>query len=253
MVSTLVKLSILVLCLAFVLSAPVEEKKQRSPRYLKKVGHFFKNLRNCLACKPGKASDTIELVAENVLLASTAFNERADELNEEGKDLETFVFTLDAIEEAERENSDKQTKGIWKKLVSAVHIFARLTVRIADALSAKNSDMKMALIDNTMEVEEVVRKSMADIGEIVEDIDKKLSEAEIALNKLGIKIMANKKERISRELDERTELILEAIKALHDVGEYSTALDQKVDQSGKNIEDLLNKAYSRIGSTVTTG
>ncbi|GFO16235.1 hypothetical protein PoB_004274000 [Plakobranchus ocellatus] len=238
MASTLLKFSLLLLCVAFVLSAPLEDEKQRVPRFLKRVGNFFKGIGRFLfvADKDRDRYLTFEEQAAKIILSQDITRETAQTLAEQGKHLKAFALTLEDL---------NRTEGITETL----RTLSDQALDIAD-LTIKNSKaMMQALIDNLEDVEDVAKLSATELGLAMADVDKSIADAQKALKKVGTSSESTKGKSTSQELEETLDMILDATQSIANVGAYSAKFEEKAEKAGKDVAAVLARAADRIAQS----
>ncbi|GFO16240.1 hypothetical protein PoB_004274500 [Plakobranchus ocellatus] len=184
MASTVLRLSILVLCVGFTLTLPLEKEKHRAHRRNKRFLQIFNTVTRKMIDKQMNSSTPVEEQAENVLLAQGEIQETVDDLVEQGQELESFALSLEDIEEAEDEMNAVQV-GFWKKLRDALKHLANQTFKFANLVLKTSKEISEALLDGIKSVEEIFKISLDDIKEAAEEVSLGIRKAEFAVDHVG--------------------------------------------------------------------
>ncbi|GFO16246.1 hypothetical protein PoB_004275100 [Plakobranchus ocellatus] len=251
MASTLLKLSILVLCLAFVLATPMEEEKQRSRRFIRTLGNFFKRITRWLVGgdDDDQAPVSINKEAESVLIAQGETRETAEDLAEQGHELRSFALSLEDFEEVEKE-LDLAQAGFWKKLGHALKSLAAQALKIADIVLKNIQAISEALKYGINNVEEILKSSLVEISTAASIVEKSISEAERAITSLGTFISAPHKESCFEMFKTIVELVASATRSFAEVGIHSTKLIKSAATAGHDIAEVLIIASDRYSKSV---
>ncbi|GFO16222.1 hypothetical protein PoB_004272700 [Plakobranchus ocellatus] len=244
--SSLLKLSVLLLCLAFVLSAPLENKKYRSSRFIKRVDNFFSGVGKLFTegdkdkDRNKKPSLTFDEQAENVLMGQFVTRETAKDLAEQGEHLKTYSLTLEDLDKEERES-----------VADFLRTLAHQAIDIAELVIENSEAISEALIDSVKDVEDVVKSSATELGLAMEHVDKSIIDAEEALKKIGTPSENPEVKSVSKELEETMDKILDATQSIANVGAYSAKFEEKAEKAGKDLVEVLARAADRIAQSVS--
>ncbi|GFO16236.1 hypothetical protein PoB_004274100 [Plakobranchus ocellatus] len=266
MASTFLKVGILLFGLTFVLSAPVEEEKKRSPRFLE---IFDTGLRE------SQPELTWEEQAMAILAEQNETRETVEDLNQQAKELNSFALTLESEEffsdddeipsddEAVSSTDDAvvpttddavssttKKRGSFKKLISTVRKVAKKTIRIADLVRKNAKEISAALVDAVVDVDDVVSASATEISKLATEISNGITEAEDIVDKVGTVIKNHRTENLSEELDQTADLIADAMVLVNGVGQHTANFEDKAEKAGKDLVQIMRRARDRISKSV---
>ncbi|GFO49316.1 hypothetical protein PoB_007582100, partial [Plakobranchus ocellatus] len=230
MISTFLKLGVLVLCLYFVLSASHDDdEKSRLPRFLE----IFRK----------KNEPTMEEQAENVVAGKTRVSKAAEQLSREGKSLQTYIKSL----HAQFGDNDKEMKAF----IDVLDQVGDHVVRAGEIIKKKNKDISDALTNKMKDVGDVVNFSRRETSDLERFIERSIDDAERALVKVFPRFRTRRQRRIARELREIDHMIGQVVNSLDEVGRDSEHLGKSVVKAGKDMFEVLRRAGERVTQAVT--
>ncbi|GFO16227.1 hypothetical protein PoB_004273200 [Plakobranchus ocellatus] len=229
MASTLLKLSVLLVCFSFVLPACLENEKFRLPNFLKVFG--------------SKSEPTMEEQAENVVVENTIVSESADQLSREGKSLQRYGKSLQHL----LGDEDEELKAFFDILEQVGdHV-----VRAGEAIKKTNTEINDALTNRMKDVGDVTKSSRKEVYELERFIEQSINDAGKALVKVFPKLPTRKQRKIARKLKEIDDMMQEVVDSLDEVGRDSVKLSQTVVKANKDIH--VYKIFHRAGVEAVVG